>query len=122
MDRRIFGFENATPATDSGGVDRRTSERRVEVRAVKIFLEASGRYVPAMTSNVSEGGALVRLDRAQPLRSGDQVAITIHRDDAGVVSHEHMRQARIVRVTPMDCHHQAVAIRYDQAVESALAA
>jgi len=107
---------------DATGIDRRRSERRVAVRPVKMFMSGSGRYTPATSSNISDGGALLRLDRERAVRIGDRVSIAIDWGKAGIVSHESMVEARILRVIPIDCHHQAIAIRYEQATETAMPA
>ncbi|MEC9372544.1 MAG: PilZ domain-containing protein [Planctomycetota bacterium] len=102
------------------GAERRRSERQVIVRPGKVFLRTALRYVPATTSNVSAGGALLCVDRSRPIRAGELVEIAIDWNQAAIVRQDELSPARVVRVTPMDCHHQAVAVAFERPASAAL--
>lgn len=122
FEERKGGGEQEARSGNAAEADRRRSPRRVAVRPVKVFLSEKARYTPAVSSNVSDGGALLRLDRERAIRIGDRVSIAIDWGRSGLIPHQSMKEARVLRVIPIDCHHQAVAVRYDEAAEPAMPA
>jgi len=102
--------------------DRRQHPRRDAVHSCKILQTESPRPSPAQTTNLSAGGALVRVDRARPIRAGERIRVAVETETGPIVSERGMIPARVVRVTPIDAHHQAVAVQYDRVSEIAQAA
>lgn len=105
--------------------DRRQHPRTTATRPAKVFLPSALRYAPAQTSDVSAGGALVCVERARALKAGDVIEVVSAADrysQGGVIESKSMVRGRIVRVTPMDHHQQAVAIRFDEPQTLAAAA
>lgn len=117
--RDPFVFRDAAPPP--AGAERRRHAREHAARPFKL-VQRGGRYVGGLTSNVSPGGALVCVERARAIAPGDEVRIAIDWIDKPVISESMMIKARVVRVTPMDHHTQAVALCYDAPAEAALAA
>lgn len=113
-----------TARTDDAIVDRRRDERVPCALGAKVFLPTSVRFAPAQTANVSRGGALVRIERDRPIRAGDRVQVVIVNPDSAsvVVEAKTMRPARVVRVTPIDHYHQAVALAFEDVEAIAQAA
>lgn len=102
--------------------DRRRHPRRDAVHSCKLLQAESPRPSPAQTSNISAGGALVRLERSRPVRPGERVRVAVETETGPIVSERGMAPARVVRVVPIDAHHQAVALEYERPHEVAQAA
>ncbi len=102
--------------------DRRRFERRTLVKPCKVVHEPSGRPVAGRTSNVSDGGALLCVDASRPMAAGDEVSVGVAWDDAALIRSDLLLPARVVRVMAVDRHTQAIAVRFDCAVELAAAA
>ena len=106
--------------TTSNPADRRRHPRLRVTRPAKIFIKDALRYAAAETTDVSAGGALIRVDRARALRAGDEIDVAVSvQGEGAVVSTDAMAPARVVRVLPIDYFHQAVAIEYKRPVEMA---
>ncbi len=101
------------------GEERRIFPRRFVILPAKMFHHGRGDYVGGVTSNVSISGALLCIDREKNVCVNDVLDVAIDWDDSPVLREEKMKRARIVRVTPMDFHHQAVAVQFVQADEEA---
>ncbi|TVQ61208.1 MAG: PilZ domain-containing protein [Phycisphaerales bacterium] len=96
--------------------ERRAHPRIPCARPAKVFLPATLRFAAAETADVSDGGALVRIDADRLVRVGERIEVAIVQPGApgsGLIESKSMRPARVVRVTPMDYFHQAVALAYD---------
>lgn len=101
----------ATPA------ERRRHPRLSVVRPAKVFLKQSLRYAGAETTDLSSGGALIRVDRARALRPGDEIDVAVSAPGTGaVIASDAMTPARVVRVLPIDYFHQAVAVEFKHPV------
>ncbi len=94
--------------------DRRVHTRVPAARPAKLLHVGTARFIPATTSNVSRGGALLCLTREKPVKAGDQIEVAIDWDDSPVISENTMVRARVVRVIPIDHTQQAVAVCYEQ--------
>jgi hypothetical protein len=92
--------------------DRRRHPRFPGAHATKVFLPRSLRFAGAETSDLSAGGALLRVDRSRALKAGDEVELAIAHAEEAVAAAALMRRARVVRVIPMDHYHQAVAVEF----------
>lgn len=113
-----------TVQTDDAIVDRRRDERVPCALGAKVYLPTSVRFASAQTANVSRGGALVRIERDRPIRAGERVQVAIVKPESlsAIVEAKTMRPARVVRVTPIDHFHQAVALAFEDVEELAKAA
>lgn len=109
-------------AESDSGIDRRKHPRQDVVRTCKVLHERFGALLAATTSNVSVGGALLCMERVRPLAAGDRVQVAIDWRGVGVLEQGALMPARVIRVTAMDHHQQAVAIAYDHAALAANAA
>lgn len=96
------------------GEERRRHPRTITTRPAKVFLPAALRYAASETTDISASGALLRVDRARPICKGDRVdlAVIAPGQPAAVLESKDMVQARVVRVTPIDHYHQAVAVEF----------
>ncbi|TVQ32631.1 MAG: PilZ domain-containing protein [Phycisphaeraceae bacterium] len=117
----IVRSEENPPAMDNGQ-DRRRSTRRSLMLQCKLHHCSSSRFIGATTSNVSDGGALICVQRDKPIAAGDRVEVAIDWDKSPLVQQQAMLPAHVVRVTPIDHHLQAVAVAYDQPAALAVAA
>lgn len=124
--------------------NRRTGRRRTTVRPAKIFDSRAERYFSARTTNLSDDGAMLIINRSMPIARGDAFEIGILEtqpgdtssasasgkaggpedpsDTVGCFSDEGVlkrrqafRPALVVRVMPIDAHTQAVAVRFNDA-------
>ena len=92
--------------------DRRIAIRHTSVLHAKVFHPTLDRYVPCQTTNVSEGGVLISIERSRPLLVGEEVRIALDWSQARLCGTDRMRHAQVVRVTPIDAHTQAVALEF----------
>lgn len=110
----------------AGYANRRESRRRVRITPAKVYDERAERYYPAETTNLSAGGALIKVNRSMPICRGDRLSIGILRDfdlpeeqsgsapvrQTSVLRREDFEPATVVRVTPIDPCSQAIAIQF----------
>lgn len=94
------------------GAERRRSERHAMVRPCKVRDRRSLLFSPGQTSDLSDEGALLRLEGFRPFAQGDEVELLVAWAHEGVLSSDSLVQAKVVRVIPIDFHHQAVAIQF----------
>lgn len=92
--------------------DRRQHPRRAVVHQCKVRDGRTASYAAGLTADVSAGGALIRVDRARPYGPGDELDLVVSWDDRAVISSKDLVRARVRRVTPIDHHHQAVALEF----------
>lgn len=102
--------------------DRRQHPRQAVIRQCKVRDARTAAFAPGQTADVSAGGALIRVDRARPFGPGDELDLVVSWDDKPVISAKDMVRARVRRVTPIDHHHQAVALEFVLEAAAALAA
>lgn len=102
------------PTLASSGRDRRLHPRREFVRLCKVQRTGDVRFEPGETTNISAGGALIRVAGLQPMRPGQRIRVGVAWESKGVLESGSLLPARVVRVVPIDHHHQAVAIQYDR--------
>jgi len=98
-----------------------TNEKRWHTRTpcdlgCKLFHQPSRSYVSARTRDTSEGGALVSILGARPMRVGERVQFGVGEADRAVLSSNEMRDARVVRVCVDGTGKQTVAVMFDQSV------
>lgn len=99
---------------DSTGRDRRVFPRRSFVRPCKVQRTGDVRFEAGETTNISAGGALIKVAGRQPIRPGERLRVGVAWETKGVLESGSLLPARVVRVVPIDFHHQAVAIQYDR--------
>ncbi len=93
-------------------IDRRRHPRLNAVRPAKVFLPEALRFAPAQTTDISQSGALLCVDRARTLAPGDMIEVLVPPPGAAMAEAKNMTPARVVRVTPVDHFQQAVAVEY----------
>ena len=69
-------------------------------------------FSAGLTSDVSEGGALIRIDRGRPFGEGDELDVVVAWSGAGVIASDSMLRGRVKRVDLLDDRHQAVALEF----------
>lgn len=67
-------------------------------RPLKLFHKGSGRFLPAITSDLSDGGALVMITWPCKLIVGEPVDIYLPPDEHVMLSSRHRVTAKIVRL------------------------
>lgn len=97
-----------------------TNEKRWHTRtpcdlSCKLFHQPSRSYVSARTRDTSDGGALVSILGARPMRVGERVQFGVGGADRAVLSTNELRDAWIVRVCVDGMGKQTVAMMFDQA-------
>lgn len=92
--------------------DRRTNPRHCVVKSCKIRDRRTARYSPGQTADISHGGALIRVDRARAFGPGDELDLVVAWGDGVVLPAEALVRAIVRRVTPIDHHHQALAVQF----------
>lgn len=92
--------------------ERRQHPRKTLIRQCKVRDGRTASYAAGQTADVSAGGALIRVDRARPYGPGDEIELVVSWDDRPVISAKDLVRARVRRVTPIDHHHQAVALEF----------
>ena len=106
------------------GSERRRHPRMRAVRPAKVFLRAALRYSGGETADVSESGALLRVESARPIRAGDRVDVAVVREGEGgaVIESKGTPAARVVRVSPLDRFFQSIAVEFEEPISLAAAA
>ncbi len=105
--------EIGTIVTRPIGRERRTNPRDYATHPVKVYDERADKYFAGRASNTSRDGALLVLQRAMPIASGDNLSIAIARTaDDVVFGDDELIPSEVLRVTPIDAFTQAVAVRF----------
>ena len=102
-------------------IDRRRHERNIVVRPCKLRDRRSLLFAAGQTHDVSQGGALVKVDSARPFAPGDEVEVAVAWTNGAVIASEGLVKARVRRVFPIDYHHQAIALEFERAESAELA-
>jgi c-di-GMP-binding flagellar brake protein YcgR len=95
--------------------ERRRFPRHLVIRACKVRDCRTARFLPATTTDVSDGGALLRLERTRPLAVGDELDLYVGDANAAVISSDVALRAVVRRVSAIDQQHQAVALEFERA-------
>lgn len=102
--------------------DRRRAVRLMLIRPAKLFDPRADKYFPGRTTNLSDTGVLLTVNRSMPIHTGDELSVGLSRDEfPSVLTSRDFRPSRVVRVIPIDQHAQAVALEFispDSATES----
>ena len=100
--------------------DRREQPRTHSSLPCKLYLPDRGRYVAATTSDISTTGALIRVAGSTLLKPGQRVVVGIAAPDSpGLLRHDRMRQAVVMRVQGGNEGLAAVALRFTEALATA---
>lgn len=102
--------------------DRRRHPRRTLVRLCKVRDRRTLLFAAGQTSDISPGGALIRVDRARLFGAGDELDLVVAWGSDAVLPGDSMVRARVKRVTPIDHHHQAIAVEFIERAKQAIAA
>jgi|GEM_PF-1604351 len=105
--------------TDSTGRDRRRFARHGFVRPCKVQRIGGVQFEPGETTNISAGGALIRIAGRRAMGAGEQIRVGVAWESAGVLTSGSLLPARVVRVVAIDHHHQAVAVQYERPISDA---
>ncbi|MDX2114051.1 MAG: PilZ domain-containing protein [Planctomycetota bacterium] len=92
--------------------ERRKHPRMVLVKACKIRDRRTAMFSPAQTSDYSEGGALLHIERARPFSLGDEIDLAVAWEDGRVLSGSTMARAIVRRVTIVSPTRQQVALEF----------
>lgn len=102
-----------TPRSSAfSGLNRRKHHRFGLVRSSKVFRRASNTFVPAVTVNLSVGGALIETAAARPFEVGEIIDLGVAFRGVAAVEQASMQQAIVVRAASIDDRRQTVAVRY----------
>ena len=105
-------------------LDRRRHDRLDTIRGCKVRSVARPGFAPAQTTNLSLGGALLRVPGDRPFAPGDEVELALPVEGQTLVRSDELIRARVRRVVPIDHHHQALGLQFQSELihEAALAA
>ncbi len=102
--------------------EQRRHARLPMVRPCKVRDRRTLVYSAGQTSDISVGGALIRVDRARPFGAGDEIDLVVGWSPGVVLSADSVVRGTVRRVTPIDFNHQAIAIEFAEPSTRALAA
>lgn len=93
--------------------DRREHERWASEISCKIRCSRTGRYLGALTSDVSPGGAMLSVQTPTPMRVGQAVEVALRTDGRPIIFRSELVPARVVRCSSLLDRHQVVAVKFD---------
>jgi c-di-GMP-binding flagellar brake protein YcgR len=96
------------------GFERREHERHAAEIACKVRCSQTGRYLGALTTDLSAGGAMMTVQTPTPVREGQSVEIALRTDGRAIVLRSELVPARVVRCSSVVDRHQILAVRFDQ--------
>lgn len=94
--------------------DRRAHKRFGVQRPGKVFRRAARQYAPAVSRDLSLGGALLEVESDRPLNVGEVLDVAVALTPAAVVPSAALVRGVVVRSIACGEHRQLVAVRYDQ--------
>jgi len=96
-------------------MDRRQAERIDVVRPAKVLNCRAQKYIAAETCNLSQTGAMVKIDRSHPVSMGDELEVGIDWSQSpGLLSKTEMVPAKVIRVAAIDYVSQSVAVQFQR--------
>lgn len=96
----------------------RRSERRYAIeRPAKLYRPLTRQYAPAITRDLSRGGAMLDVHTPRAIRVGERLELGVAFDGDALVAQERMVQAVVVRAGELGATCQRVAVRYELAHE-----
>lgn len=102
--------------------ERRQHERTPAEIACKVRCSVTGRYLGALTGDISPGGAMITIQTPQAMRNGQIVEIALRTDGRPIVLRNELVAARVVRSSAVVDRHQVIAVRFDEQQERLAAA
>ncbi len=117
-----FKHASGSQRPAEGEMNRRRHVRHTLARPCTLHSTGAADPIPATTANVSAGGALLCVPRCRDFAAGESVSLVIGFIDETDLAGAPYRRARVVRVTPMDCHQQALALEFEKRQSAAQAA
>jgi len=103
-------------------LERRRHARLPVERPCKVFHHPSRTYLAASTCDLSESGAMIRVDNPRALNPGDEIDVLIAWSTAPVLQKSRAITGSIVRVPGSFARHQFIAVKFAKEMELALAA
>ena len=103
-------------------LERRRHPRIPIERACKVYHRPSRTYLAASTSDLSEGGAMIRVDNPRVLNPGDEIDVLVAWTKAPVLQKTRAITGSIIRVPGSFAKHQFIAVKFAKEMELALAA
>lgn len=93
--------------------DRRLYPRTRASRGSKIFHRAGLAYAPGETTDLSEGGALLKVHSSRRFELGDIVDVVVEpKVETGVIRTRSLIEAMVVRTAPLGDEKQYIAVRF----------
>lgn len=103
-------------------IERRRHPRLPVERSCKVFHHPSRTYLAASTCDLSEGGAMIRVDNPRTLRPGDEIEVMIAWSRAPVLQKSRAIAGSVVRVPGSFAKHQFIAVKFAKEQRLSLAA
>ncbi len=97
--------------------DRREHERWTSEMCCKVRCSRTGRYLGALTSDLSPGGAMLSVQTPTAIRAGQLVEIALKTDGRPIVFRNELVPARVVRCSSVLDRHQVVAVQFESLQE-----
>lgn len=97
---------------ETAQIERRRHTRQLVTKPCKVRDGRTARFIVGETTDVSEGGALIRLCRTRPLSVGDELHVVVTATSRVVIRERDMIRGRIRRVLQMEDNTQAVAVEF----------
>jgi hypothetical protein len=98
--------------------DRRRQNRISIERPCKIHDPRTGKYVSAVTCDLSESGLLIDVPRLLELKPGDKVFVGVAMTRRQALLHaKEMMEASVVRALPTTDDHTQLAVRFDSSAD-----
>lgn len=93
-------------------IERRRHARQLVTKPCKVRDGRTARFIVGETTDVSEGGALIRLSRTRPMFVGDELHIVVTSTSRLLVRERDMIRGHIRRVVQLEDSSQAVAVEF----------
>lgn len=103
-------------------LERRRHARLPIERPCKVYHRSSRQFLAASTCDLSEGGAMIRVDAKRSINAGDEIEVLVSWGKGPVLSRGSAIPAKVIRVPGQFASHQFLAVKFDREQELALAA
>jgi len=103
-------------------LERRRHPRLPVERPCKVYHHASRTYLAASTCDLSEGGAMIRVDNPRVLNPGDEIDVLVAWTKAPVLHRTAGITGSVIRVPGRFSGHQFIAVKFAKDQEMAIAA
>lgn len=102
--------------------ERRLFARQSVERPCKVFRRGTQKYVPAVTLDVSAGGAMLEMRTVRPIKPGERIDVGVAWSRAPILLEDALMEARVVRVIQLAEDRQSVAVQFEHVEELAAVA